>query len=66
MSVKYPNVRVKLVGEDGNPFSILAKVKTALKKAGVPKEETDQYLSEAMGGDYNNLLQVTMKWVNVE
>jgi hypothetical protein len=31
----------------------------------VPKDERDQYLSEAMAGDYDNLLRVTMDWVNV-
>ncbi len=31
--MKYPNVYVKLVGEDGNAFSILARVSKALKKS---------------------------------
>lgn len=32
MSIKYPNIKVKLIGEDGNAFSILARVDSALKK----------------------------------
>lgn len=51
--MKYPNVYVKLVGEDGNAFSILARVSKALKKAGVSKEEISKFQKEAMSSDYN-------------
>lgn len=63
--VKYPNVTVKLIGEDGNAFLIIGKVKTALRRNKVPTEEIDKYMEEAMNGDYNNLLATTMKWVKV-
>lgn len=56
---------VKLVGEDGNAFAILGKVKKALEQAGL-KEEAKKYLEEAMAGDYDHLLQTTIKYVNVE
>jgi len=59
------DITVNLVGEDGNAFAILANVQKALRKNGVSKDERDQYLSEAMAGDYDNLLRVTMDWVNV-
>ncbi|EAK8218605.1 hypothetical protein E7M22_00055 [Campylobacter jejuni] len=62
--MKYPNVYVKLVGEDGNAFSILARVNNALKKAGVSKEEISQFQKEAMSNDYNHLLNVVQYWVN--
>lgn len=62
--MKYPNVYVKLVGEDGNAFSILARVSNALKKAGVSKEEISQFQKEAMSNDYNHLLNVVQDWVN--
>ena len=58
-------VEVQLTGNDGNAFSIMASVKNALKKAGASKEEIDQYLSESMAGDYDNLLRVAMDWVEV-
>lgn len=64
--VKYPNIKVKLVGEDGNAFAILGRVNKALRKGGVPKEERDVFMKEAMGGDYDNLLATAMKWVEVE
>ncbi|EAI5618880.1 hypothetical protein B5L30_04855 [Campylobacter coli] len=62
--MKYPNVYVKLVGEDGNAFSILARVSNALKKVGVSKEEISQFQKEAMSNDYNHLLNVVQDWVN--
>jgi hypothetical protein len=60
------DIPVKLTGSDGNAFSIMAKVKQAMKKNGVPKEEIDKYVVESMSGDYDNLLCVAMKYVNVE
>ena len=57
---------VKLVGEDGNAFSIVAHVKQALRRAGADKEYIDKYLSEATAGDYDHLLVVCMEYVNVE
>jgi hypothetical protein len=58
-------VEVQLTGNDGNAFSIMASVKNALKKAGASKEEIDQYITESMAGDYDNLLRVAMDWVEV-
>lgn len=59
------DIDVKLIGTDGNAFSIMAKVNKALQKAGVSKDERDQYMAEAMSSDYDNLLRVTQEWVNV-
>ena len=56
---------VQLTGQDGNAFAIMGTVKKALQKAGYTKEEVDKYLEESMSGDYNNLLVVAQKWVNV-
>jgi len=63
--VKYPKVKVKLVGEDGNAFAILGRVMGALRKAGVPKEKIDEFLTEAQSGNYDHLLQTCMHWVKV-
>ena len=59
------NIKVKLVGEDGNAFAILGVVKTALIKGGFP-ELADQYIKEATAKDYSNLLCVVMEYVEVE
>ena len=56
---------VVLVGEDGNAFSILGRVSKALYNAGADEEYIDQYRTEATSGDYDNLLVVTMKYVDV-
>lgn len=60
--VKYPKVRVKLLGTSGNAFSILGLCCTAAKKNGVPKEEIKQFLEEAESGDYDHLLRTCCKW----
>lgn len=62
---KYPKVKVKLVGSDGNAFVILGKMQQALRKAKVSKEEIDAFLAEAMSGDYDNLLHICTTWVDV-
>jgi hypothetical protein len=64
--VKYPDVTVQLSGQDGNAFAIMGRVQEALRKAGASVEERNAYYTEATEGDYDHLLQVTMRWVNVE
>ena len=63
--VKFPNVVVKLVGTDGNAFSVLGKVSKALKRAG-ETEAAKEFMQEAMSGDYNHLLATAMEYVVVE
>jgi len=63
VDIKYPDISVRLVGEDGNAFAILGRVTSALKEAGISREECQRYFEEATNGDYENLLAVTMKWV---
>ena len=65
MSVKYPNVTVKLVGTDGNAFVLMGRVSAAMKKAKIPKEEIDAVMKDAMSSDYNHLLFVLQTIVNV-
>ena len=55
-------VVVKLVGEDGNAFSILGRVNRALKRAGM-LEKAEEYLARATAGDYDHLLAVTLEYV---
>jgi|TARA_Y100000310_G_scaffold41522_1_gene38830 hypothetical protein len=64
-TVKY-DIDVQLTGEDGNAFAILAAVVKGLKKAGASPVEVDEFQQEAMSGDYDHLLQVCMRWVNVQ
>lgn len=63
--MKYPHVKVKLIGKDGNAFAIIGSVTQAMKKAKIPNEEIAEFKKAAMGGDYNNLLTTCMDWVDV-
>ncbi len=62
---KYPAVIVPLIGLDGNAFGILGRVQRAMRLACVEQSEIAVYLDEAMNGNYDNLLRVTMAWVTV-
>ena len=57
---------VKLIGQDGNAFAIMGRVKKALMWAGTDQEYIDRYLKEATSMDYDHLLVVSMKYVDVE
>ena len=63
---KYPEIRVKLVGGDGNAFAVLGSVVRAMRAAKLPEDEIKQFRDEAMSGDYDRLLQTCIKWVEVE
>jgi hypothetical protein len=65
MMPKYPDIEVRLVGNDGNAYAILGNVRRAMRKAKLPPEEIDAYLAEATSGDYDHLLSTTMEWVSV-
>ena len=56
--------KVKLIDEDGNAFLILARVSSALRKSGLG-DQVEKYRKEAMSGDYDHLLQITTKYVDV-
>jgi hypothetical protein len=63
---RYPDILVPLTGEDGNAFAILGRTAGALRAAELPQEEIDDYFAEATRGDYDHLLQTTMRWVDWE
>lgn len=65
MNPKYPKIKVKLSGEDGNALNVLARVQVALRKANVPADEIRVFAKEAMDGDYNDLLSTCRKWITV-
>ncbi len=53
--VKYPNITVELIGQDGNAFNVLGIVSKALRKNKVSQEEINLFMTEAMSGDYNHI-----------
>lgn len=64
--IKYPHIKVKLIGTDGNAFALLGKVSRALRQAKVPQEKIEEFLQDAMSGDYDHLLGVIQNWVDAE
>lgn len=61
--------RVRLSGMDGNAFAIMGSVKKAMNDFYETREQANKYFSdyqtEAMSGDYDHLLQTTMKYCEV-
>ena len=65
-TIKYPEVKVRLLGEDGNAFSILARTIKAMRRAGVSDDKIKEFKKEAFHGDYNHLLATVMAWVTTD
>jgi hypothetical protein len=65
IDAKHADVTVQLTGRDGNAFAIIGAVRRALMQGGVARYECDQFVAEAMSGDYDNVLQTAMRWVDV-
>ncbi len=63
---RYPDIQVQLTGQDGNAFAILGRTTGALRQAGLAQDEIDDYVAEATSGDYDHLLQTTMRWIQWE
>ena len=61
--VKYPEIEVDLVGQDGNAFTIIGSISKALSRGGVSLEEVYKFQEEATDGDYYHVLKTCMKWV---
>jgi hypothetical protein len=66
MNAKYPHIKVKLVGKDGNAFAILGRVRKAMQRAGLMPSEIEEFMTQAKSGDYDFLLGTVMEWVEVE
>lgn len=66
MKAKYPDIKVSLIGQDGNAFSILGVVKRAMKKAEVPADEINEMINDMIAEDYDHLLQTVVSNFNVE
>ena len=59
------SIRVKLVGEDGNAFAILARVRSALRRGG-RADLVEPFTKEATSGNYTHLLATVMEYVEVD
>lgn len=63
--LSYEKPEVQLSSSNGNAFSILGRVKRAMKEAGATKEEMNEFYKEATSGDYDHLLMTCMDYVEV-
>lgn len=59
----FPQVEVELSDQDGNAFSIIGRTVKAMRRAGVPEKDRQAYVAEATSGDYNHVLQTTIRTV---
>jgi len=62
---KYPRIIVSLVNQDSNAFSILGRTIRELRRNHVPEQEINAFIKEASSGDYDHLLIVVSKYVQV-
>ena len=63
---KYSEIRVELVGKDGNAFNVLGICRRAMKRAHLPETEIEAFTAEATSGNYDHLLATCCEWLNVE
>ena len=59
------NPELDLVGVDGNALSVVGYVAQGLKDAGNSREVIDTYRREALSGDYDNVLRVSMAYAGM-
>lgn len=64
MRPKVDKPMVRLAGEDGNAYMVMGRVMRALRRMGFTAEQVQEYKTEATKGNYDNLLAVTMEWVD--
>ena len=53
-----------LVGVDGNAFSIMGYVRSAMKRAKMTSQDIDAYIKDATSSDYDHLLVVSCKMID--
>ena len=55
------DIRLKLVGEDGNAFMIMGRARRALRRNG-RADLIEQFTKECTSGNYDNLLATCMRY----
>ncbi len=65
MKTTQTNLKLKLSGENGNVFSIMARAHRVLRRAGL-SHLVKPFTDEMTGGDYDHALQVCFRWFDVE
>lgn len=62
---KFAGVTVKIIGADGNAFSLLGICNNAMRRANISQEDQEAFRKEAMSGDYDHLLLTITEWFDV-
>jgi hypothetical protein len=57
--------KLKLVGEDGNAYTVLGRALKVARNAEWSQEKIKEFQQKAMSGDYDNLLRVCMDYFDV-
>ena len=57
--------KVKLIGNDGNAFAIMAACRKAGMKAGWTTDRVSDLMKQMMSGDYDNLLNIACEHFDV-
>jgi hypothetical protein len=63
--MKNTGIPLRLVGEDGNAYSILGRANKALRLGG-RMDLAPAFQKEATAGDYDHLLRTCMEWFDVD
>lgn len=53
-------VKLRLVGLDGNAFTLMGAFTSAAKRQGWTQSEIDEVINDCMSDDYDHLLNVLM------
>jgi hypothetical protein len=53
-----------LVGVNGNAFAIMGYVSNAMIECKFTRQEIDEYRKKAMSGNYDNLLAVSLDYID--
>lgn len=59
------DIKLKLVGEDGNAFSIIGRARQALRRNG-RADLVEQFTKECTSGDYANLLATCARYFDCD
>jgi len=62
---KYPEVKVELVGQDGNAFAILGRCQRQARRH-LDKSQLEEFMNEATAGDYDHLLRTCMDYFDCD
>lgn len=62
MTTKYPQIKVKLVSHDSSALSIVMRCCEAGRRAGLSSQELGEFRSEALSGDYENVISTALSY----